>query len=115
MRIKKILLVILMLTGISLTTMAQNNYDKNWKKIEDLEKKGLTKSALQEVMIIYNLALKEGNDRSMENLNTKAFTTRLNWLSAKFKDIDRASCAIDPSAGTLTQTSIDDLIQSLGL
>ncbi len=62
MFIKNLFLVILMLTGISLTTMAQNNYDKNWKKIEDLEKKGLTKSALQEVMVIYNLAMKEGND-----------------------------------------------------
>lgn len=60
-------------------------------------------------------ALKEGNDRSMEKLNTKAFATRLNWLSAKFKDIDRASCAIDPAAGKLSQTSIDDLMQSLGL
>ena len=47
--------------------------------------------------------------------NTKAFGTRLNWLSAKFKDIDRASCAIDPAAGNLSQTSIDDLMQSLGL
>ena len=62
MFIKNLFLVILMLTGISLTTMAQNNYAKNWKKIEDLEKKGLTKSALQEVMFIYNLAIKEGND-----------------------------------------------------
>lgn len=57
-------------------------------------------------------ALREGNDRSMGKLNTKAFVTRLNWLSAKFKDIDRASCAID---GNLTQNSIDDLMQSLGL
>lgn len=59
-------------------------------------------------------ALKEGNDRSMEKLNTKAFGTRLNWLSAKFKDIDRASCAIETN-GKLSQNSIDDLMQSLGL
>lgn len=59
-------------------------------------------------------ALKEGNDRSMQNLNTKAFGTRLNWLSAKFKDIDRASCAIETN-GKLSQNSIDDLMQSLGL
>ena len=57
-------------------------------------------------------ALREGNDRSMGKLNTKAFVTRLNWLSAKFKDIDRASCAIE---GNLNQNSIDDLMQSLGL
>lgn len=57
-------------------------------------------------------ALRSGNESSMGKLNTKAFVTRLNWLSAKFKDIDRASCAID---GNLTQNSIDDLMQSLGL
>lgn len=59
-------------------------------------------------------ALKEGNERSMEKLNTKAFGTRLNWLSAKFKDIDRASCAIEKN-GNMSQNSIDDLMQSLGL
>ncbi len=56
-------------------------------------------------------ALKLGDDKSMANLNTKAFATRLTWLSAKFKDIDRASCAVD----NLSQSSIDDIMQSLGL
>ncbi len=62
MFLKKILLVIL--TGIAFTTMAQpnNEYIKNWKKVEDLEKKGLTKSALAEVLVIYNLAIKDNND-----------------------------------------------------
>ncbi len=64
MFIKKLILVIFMLTGISLTNMAQtkNDYTKNWKKVDDLEKKGLTKTALQEVLVIYNLALAAGND-----------------------------------------------------
>jgi hypothetical protein len=64
MFIKKLLLVIFLLTGIANTNMAQtkNDYAKNWKKVEDLEKKGLTKSALQEVLVIYNLAVKDGND-----------------------------------------------------
>ncbi len=57
-------------------------------------------------------SLRDGNDQIMKNLNTKAFVTRLNWLSAKFKDIDRASVAIGDN---LTQNSIDDLMQSLGL
>ena len=62
MFLKKFLLVIF--TGLAFTTMAQNthNYLKNWKKIETLEKKALTKSALQEVMVIYNLAIKDNND-----------------------------------------------------
>ena len=64
MFIQKLLLVILLLTGTSVTLMAQtkNDYDKNWKKVEAFEKKGLTKSALQEALLIYNIALKEGND-----------------------------------------------------
>src|SRR5258705_13069994 len=64
MFIKKFLLVIFLLSGITLVTMAQtkNDYAKNWKKVEELEKKGLTKSALQEVMVIYNLATAAGND-----------------------------------------------------
>ena len=48
MFIKRFLLVIFLLTGISLSNMAQtkNDYAANWKKVEDFEKKGLTKSAL---------------------------------------------------------------------
>ena len=40
----------------------QNDYAAQWKKVEGLENKGLTKSALKEVLAIYNLALKENND-----------------------------------------------------
>ncbi len=57
-------------------------------------------------------ALKLGDDQCLNKLNTKAFVTRLQWLSAKFKDIERSSCAID---GNLKQSSIDDLLESLGL
>lgn len=57
-------------------------------------------------------SLRDGNDQVMKNLNTRAFVTRLNWLSAKFKDIDRASVAI---GGNLNQNSIDELMQTLGL
>ena len=58
------------------------------------------------------LALRAGDDKCMNKLNTKAFATRLNWLSEKFKAIERASCQIE---GNLSQQSIDDLMQSLGL
>src|SRR6185437_1492206 len=39
-----------------------NDYISQWKKVEDFQKKGLTKSALEEVDIIYNLAKKSNND-----------------------------------------------------
>lgn len=62
MFLQKILLVLF--TGMSLTTMAQTDKDyiTNWKKVEAFEKKGLTKSALTEVISIYKLAIKDNND-----------------------------------------------------
>ncbi len=62
-----------------------------------------------------NQSLREGSDKSMNKLNTKAFVTRLNWLSEKFKDIERASCAIENTKANLSQNSIDELMKSLGL
>lgn len=59
-------------------------------------------------------ALKAGNDKCMKNLNTKAFVTRLHWLSEKFKNIERSSCSVEGD-GNLNQNSIDDIMKSLGL
>ncbi|MBP6430889.1 MAG: alpha-2-macroglobulin [Ferruginibacter sp.] len=39
-----------------------NDYAAQWKKVDAFEKKGLTKSALNEVLGIYSLAVKENND-----------------------------------------------------
>ena len=62
MFLKRLLLVFF--TGFVFTAMAQtkNDYTKNWKKVEGLEKKGLTKSASTEVTAIYKLAQKDNND-----------------------------------------------------
>ncbi|EQC50305.1 Hpt domain protein [Bacteriovorax sp. BSW11_IV] len=59
--------------------------------------------------------IKTGNEQGLKSLNTQAFGTRLSWLSEKFKDIERASCAVEPQSKNLSQTSIDDLMSSLGL
>ena len=39
-----------------------NNYTKQWKQVEDLTKKGLTKSALDVTIKIYETAKKDNND-----------------------------------------------------
>jgi len=64
MPVKKIVLLLLVAAGIHSSAMAQKkeNYDQNWKKVAELEKKGLTKSALQEVLSIYNLAIRDNDD-----------------------------------------------------
>src|SRR6185312_16178495 len=40
----------------------KSDYDMQWKKVENFQKKGLTKSALQQVENIYNDAKKNNND-----------------------------------------------------
>lgn len=68
-------------------------------------------------LVIMRKLLKDievGNKNNLNQLNTKAFVTRLNWLSEKFKDIERSSCAIDESPQTAL-SSIEDLMKSLGL
>lgn len=62
-------------------------------------------------------SIMNNKSKSMKNLSSAAFVTRLNWLSDKFKDIDRASCTIEAEQtnDNLKQNSIDDLLSSLGL
>ncbi|MBF0362112.1 MAG: hypothetical protein HQK49_13940 [Oligoflexia bacterium] len=65
--------------------------------------------------------VRTGNNNILKNLNTKAFTTRLKWLSDKFKHIERGSCVLtkkkedQPEKTVLDQSAIDDLMKSLGL
>lgn len=62
MCLKKFLLIIF--TFLSVTAMAQTNDDylKEWKKVDAFEKKGLTKDALTEVVKIFTDAVKKSNE-----------------------------------------------------
>ena len=64
MFLKRSLWLFLFISLCTFTGIAQTkiDYASNWKKVEGFEKKGLTKSALKEVMVIYNLAIKDNND-----------------------------------------------------
>jgi hypothetical protein len=63
MFLKKIFLLFF-LTAAFGQVMAQKdkNYTKQWQKVETFEKKGLIKSALNEVLAIYRFALADNND-----------------------------------------------------
>ena len=55
-------------------------------------------------------------NHGLKTINTDAFGTRLRWLADKFKNIERSSVAYEEEeAQVLDQTSIDDLMSSLGL
>ena len=63
MSLKKIFLLTGLILGISLSLMAQtkNDYETAWKKVGAFDEKGLPKSALAEVLKIYQQALKDNN------------------------------------------------------
>ncbi len=56
------LLLIFLFSAISIIAQNKNDYTTNWQKVASFEKKGLTKSALEQVMIIYKLAKKDNNE-----------------------------------------------------
>jgi len=59
-------------------------------------------------------AIKTGESKGLESLNTQAFVTRLKWLSEKFKSIERSSVAATPKQ-KIGQADIDNLLHDLGL
>ncbi len=60
--------------------------------------------------------IKTGEDHGLKTINTDAFATRLRWLADKFKNIERSSVAYkQEEPNILDQSSIDDLMSSLGL
>ncbi len=62
MFLRKLMLVFLISTTACAMAQTNKDYIINWKKVEDLEKKGLTASAKKEVTTIYKLAQKDNND-----------------------------------------------------
>src|SRR5260221_1676454 len=66
----KTFFLIVSLAGLFINTNGQNpikNYEKELKKVEELAKKNLPKSALAEVKKIYNLAKKDGSAGSPQD------------------------------------------------
>jgi uncharacterized protein YfaS (alpha-2-macroglobulin family) len=55
-------LTFVFLTQLNVLAQKMDNYSSAWKKISSLEKKGLTSSALKEVTVIFNKAVKTGNE-----------------------------------------------------
>ncbi len=63
MLLRKLSWLLALLTAFAIQVNAQkNDYNKEWEKVESLEKKGLTKSALEATVNIYKLAAKEKSD-----------------------------------------------------
>lgn len=54
--------LLLIVTRVSLAQQNMNEYPAQWKKVEAFEKKGLTKSAREEVLKLYELSVKDNRE-----------------------------------------------------
>lgn len=89
---KKLFVLITFFSFIAMNANSQQpikNYEKEWKKVEDFSKKGLPKSALQELKNIYILAKKEGQDAQV----IKAMTYGISLQNENREDNDIFSIA----------------------
>lgn len=68
-----------------------------------------------EILRDMNDKLKSGDFDGLSNVNSKAFKSRMKWISDKFKDIQRSSCDIGSGEDQLDQDDIDKLMNGLGL
>ncbi|SFW80986.1 MG2 domain-containing protein [Chitinophaga sancti] len=97
------------------STMAQFNYDNHWKKVQDLDNKGLPKSALEEVNVIYRNALQQKNEGQL--LKTLIF--RIKYVNSKnenpatddnLKVVDEQNVVFTPAVRAILQSMRAELL-----
>ena len=72
---KHIILILFCIANLYIMN-GQNDYQSNWKQVEEFDRKGLPKSALEVIETIYKQAKKEKND----NQEIKAFLYKSRYL-----------------------------------
>lgn len=83
---------------------------------EDIKLRDLTVAVLFDTVEIMTMLLEnieESREEKAPGFDTNAFASRLRWLADKFKDIKRASVAIEGDSGY--NEDIDALLKDLGL
>ncbi|MBL7708741.1 MAG: alpha-2-macroglobulin, partial [Chitinophagaceae bacterium] len=92
------------------------NYEKEWKKVEEFNKKNLPKSALAEVKKIYALAKKDQQDaqviKSLVYMTGLQSETRENNEMLSIKEIEKEIPAAKEPASSLLKSLLAGLYQS---
>lgn len=92
------------------------NYEKEWKKVEEFNKKNLPKSALAEVKKIYTLAKKDQQDaqviKSLVYMTGLQSETRENNEILSIKEIEKEIPAAKEPASSLLKSLLAELYQS---
>jgi hypothetical protein len=112
----------LTITLSGLFTMPSNsqppvkNYEKEWKKVEEFNKKNLPKSALAEVKKIYTLAKKDQQDaqviKSLVYMTGLQSETRENNEILSIKEIEKEIPSAKEPASSLLKSLLAELYQS---
>lgn len=92
------------------------NYEKEWKKVEEFNKKNLPKSALAEVKKIYTLAKKDQQDaqviKSLVYMTGLQSETRENNEILSIKEIEKEIPSAKEPASSLLKSLLAELYQS---
>ncbi|GAA0535136.1 alpha-2-macroglobulin family protein [Chitinophaga japonensis] len=93
---------VFVLTIFYIPVMAQNNYSNQWKKVMELDRKGLPKSALEVVDAIYRQARKDGREAQL----VKALIFRMKYSESTAENgallnLEETDNEIQRSRGTL--------------
>lgn len=112
----RLIVAIFILFFISTTsTMAQFNYDNHWKKVQELDNKGLPKSALEEVNVIYKSALQQKNEGQL----LKTLIYRIKYVNIKeenpatddnLKVVDEQNVVFTPTIRAILQSMRAELL-----
>lgn len=92
-----IVALFIFLTVSCKTLLAQMNYETHWRKVEEFDQKGLPKSALEELNVIYEHALKEKQEAQL----VKTLLYRLKFAVETGESAERQQL-LKPDARILT-------------
>lgn len=114
----RLIVAIFILFFISTTsTMAQFNYDNHWKKVQEFDNKGLPKSALEEVNVIYKNAIQQKDEGQL--LKTLIF--RIKYVNQKnenpatddnLKVVDEQNVVFTPAIRAILHSMRAELLQN---
>ncbi|NRR93034.1 alpha-2-macroglobulin [Winogradskyella undariae] len=107
-------IILLMIICFAFFSNAQNKEENQWKEVDQLEKKGLTKSASDLVETIYNNALEENNKK--QRIKALLYTSKYMLVleeDAQFNIVNRFKNEINSINDTTTKQLLENMLATM--
>ncbi|QNK77587.1 alpha-2-macroglobulin [Winogradskyella sp. PAMC22761] len=107
-------IILLMIICFAFFSNAQNKEENQWKEVDQLEKKGLTKSASDLVETIYNNALEENNKK--QRIKALLYTSKYMLVleeDAQFNIVNRFKNEINRINDTTTKQLLENMLATM--